>query len=1220
MKKTKWRRLMSAAVSAFMLTSMLPMYASAADPDSSSAPTEDNLPVSVEYQKVTDTLTDGGTFTIVSSDSSDKDLRIVHLTNGTTKLDRCRVNTAGDTLTPTDCEMSQYAGTHAHAWTISAVADGYTVKSETANGGYININAGSAQAGTEAQTLRIEETAEDGLYTISRTIGDTTYYLAYTSSGWSAGTEAYPVYLYEETEVQAEILPNGSTATGTTAGQPFASGTGGSANFRIPSLITLDDGSLLAAIDARWNHAGDACALDTILSKSEDGGKTWTYSFPNYFNDSTDAKHSYATAFIDPAMIQGNDGTIYLLADLFPGGVALNTTPKAPLAKSGYEEIGGEYRLVLYASPLPENQTAYTHYVGDFGADGFAPVIDTEDSGTDYYVDQWYYLYNANKEKIYCAQLGSSKYVQQNVFYYNADLHVTAATYLWLVTSTDGGETWSAPSILNEQVRTGDSSDTAKFYGVGPGRGLAMSTGRIVFPCYTFYNADGNSSVIYSDDNGKTWERGEDLSWQTSEATVVEADGRLYMFARHGGYAVSTDGGETWSDRQDTPGANIHTGCQINAIVYSKLIDGKTAILLSCPTGGSRANGKIYTGLVQENGSINWEYDYSVTANGGYYAYSCLTELSDGSVGLLYENAGSSALYKNIPIADIASGASVGNERVLNVPLYGEYSMTVYEDFAGYDEIDADILDISVTDNGNGSYTVIFTGKKEGTVSFTETNSGIEYTVTVAPGELVNVSLEAGQSQSFILTDDTVGQDADPDIAEAEITSALYSDILGDCPGSLGTDSSYTGEVVGLENALYTFTGSSGNWVISNTDSEGTQVYLNLNGSSGKYPGGTASTAFGLIAGSQEGTFKLRDTSTGRHLHFYRDGQNIFDRCGNSCGTADEMEIFRPAADGETSGSAIPGYVQVTDASEITDGGKYLITAKVDDTYYALYPSTSTGSTYAHVIKVEPDKECIRLTITGIAPGTTDLMAGGVVYRITVSGYLAPVFNWAEDYTSATAAFTHTDGSSKTVDCTVSSRTEIEAGCTSDGKMIYTASVELKGQTYTDTREAVIPASGHSYGGPVFQWSGDHSACTASVTCSECGDSQTYECEVTSETTEATATTDGATVYTATVTIGETAYSDTFTVTIPATGTDKPSGDTDKPSGDTDKPSGDSDKPAGGNDKPAAGDGADKPSGGNGSGGSDVPKTGDTFGSAFAYLLVLAACGAVIIRMRKYRA
>lgn len=1193
MKKTKWRRLMSAAVSVFMLTSMLPMYASAAGPDSGSRQTEDNLPFSTEYRKVTDAVTDGGTFTIVSSDSSDGDLRIVHLTQGTANLDRCMATIVGDTLTPADCTVQP--GTHAHAWTFSAVDGGYTVKSETDNGGYLNIGAGSAQASAEAQTLQIRETEKDGLYTISRTIDDTTYYLAYTSDGWSAATDAYPVYLYEETEVQAEILPNGSTATGTTTGQPFASGTAGSANFRIPSLITLDDGSLLAAIDARWNHAGDACALDTIISKSTDGGETWTYSFPNYFNDSTDALNSYATAFIDPAMIQGQDGTIYLLADLFPGGVALNTAPKAPLAKSGYEEIDGEYRLVLYASPLPEEQTSYTHYAGDFGSDGFAPVIDAADNSTDYYVDQWYYLYNADKERIYCPQLGSSKYVQQNVFYYNADLHVTAATYLWLVTSTDGGKTWSSPSILNEQVRTGEYNDDAKFYGAGPGRGLVTSTGRIVFPCYTFFSADGNSSVIYSDDNGKTWERGKNLSWQTSEATVVEADGRLYMFARHGGYAVSTDGGETWSERQNTPGADIYTGCQINAIVYSEPIDGKTAILLSCPTGSSRANGKIYAGLIQEDGSIDWKYSYSVTENGGHYAYSCLTELADGSVGLLYENTGSSALYKNIAISDIASGASIGNERILKVPLYGEYSLTVYKDFAGYNDIDTDILDISVTDNGDGSYTVSFTGKKEGTVTFTETNSGIKYTVTVAPSGLENVSVEPGDSRTFILADNVSGvQVMDPEVASAEITTAPYSEILGDCPGSLGTDSSYTGEVVGLKNALYTFTESDGNWVISCTDSEGNDVYLNLGGSSAQYPGMSASAEFDLIAEGASGTFRLYDTSARRYLYYWRNGKNTFDRT-SSTDSANDMEIFRSAADGETSGGAIPGYVRVTDASEITDGGKYLITAKVDDTYYALYPSTSTGSAYAHVIKTDPDREYIQLAITGLVPGTTDVLVGDVVYRITVSGYLAPVFTWADDYTSATALFAHTDGSSWTVKCTVSSRTETEAGCTSDGKIIFTASAELSGNTYTDTKEVTIPANGHSYGEPVFKWSGDHSSCTASVTCTVCGDVKTDECAVTIDTTEATATTDGSAVYTASVTIGEHTYSDTFTVTIPATGTDKP---------------------AGGNDKPAA----DSGTGASGSGGSDVPKTGDSSGSAFAYILALVVCGAVIIRIRKHRA
>lgn len=1185
MKKTNWHKFVSMAVSAFMLLSILPMYVLAADPGSDSAQSDNGLPMSIEYRKVTGEITSGDTFTIVSSDTSDNDLRIVHFTNNTTKLDRCRVSNAGETLTPTDCTMSQYAGTGAHTWTISAVNGGYTIQSQTDSGRYINISESSAQAGADAQALLIEETAEGGLYTIGREIGSTTYYLTYTASGWTVSTNPYPVYLYIKTEVPAEILGNGTSSTGTTTHQPFASGTGGSNNFRIPSLITLDDGSLLAAIDARWNHAGDACALDTILSKSTDGGKTWTYSFPNYFNDSTDAKHSNATAFIDPAMIQGKDGTIYLLADLFPGGVALNTAPHSPLAKSGYELIDGTYRLVLYGSPVPNQQTSYTHYVGDFAADGYAPVIDVNDSNTDYYVDQWYYLYNADREKMYCAQLGSSKYVQQNVFYYNAELHVTAASYLWLVTSEDGGETWSAPLMLNEQVRTGLESN-ARFYGVGPGRGLVTSTGRIIFPCYTFYNADGNSSVIYSDDNGQTWERSEELSWQTSEATVVEADGKLYMFARHGGYAVSTDGGETWSARQNVTGADIHTGCQINAIVYSKLIDGKTAILLSCPTGSGRSNGKIYVGLVQEDGSISWDYSYSVTT--GYYAYSSLTELADGSIGLLYENAGASALYQNIGIADIAPSAAIGNERSLTVPLYGEYSQTVSGGFAGYENMDTDIVDIAVNDNGDGTYIVTYTGKKEGTVKFTETTSGIEYTVTVEPKTLVEVFVEAGETENIDLTGENIEHPSDPAIASTEVTTRLYSEILGECPGSLGTDASYTGETVGLSDAMYTFTASDNKWVISNATSDGT-VYLNLSGS-GQYPGKTGSATFELRAGSTAGTFKLYDTSAGRHLHFYRDGRNIFDRCATSCGTPDEMEIYRPADVGEDSSTAIPGYVQVTDANEITDEGEYLITAKAGDTYYALYPSTSTNSAYAHVIKVEPGRSLMQLAVTGVAPGITDVMVGGVVYRITVNGYETPVFQWTDDYSAVTATFNRTDsGEAQAVNCMVSSQTT-EATCTADGKTIYTATVEFNGQTYTDIREVAVSATGHAYGEPIFTWSEDHSSCNVAVSCSSCQDSATFDCQVSSQTTEATATTAGSTVYTAEVSVNGKSYSSTVTVTIPAAVTNTPS---------------------------TGGGGSNSGNNANNNSGTATPKTGDTAPYLMLYIIVLAGCGAVIVRSWK---
>ena len=65
---------------------------------------------------------------------------------------------------------------------------------------------------------------------------------------------------------------------GTTKEQPFLSGTGGSSQFRIPCLVSLDDGTIVAGCDARWNTSGDGGGLDTIVSRSTDKGKTWHYT------------------------------------------------------------------------------------------------------------------------------------------------------------------------------------------------------------------------------------------------------------------------------------------------------------------------------------------------------------------------------------------------------------------------------------------------------------------------------------------------------------------------------------------------------------------------------------------------------------------------------------------------------------------------------------------------------------------------------------------------------------------------------------------------------------------------------------------------------------------------------------------------------------------------------------------------------------------------------
>lgn len=568
-------------------------------------------------------------------------------------------------------------------FTAAAVdGGGYTLRS---NGYYLSL--GTNMFSTTSTALTVSN--QGGQYRISAAerllnfnkVGDAaSAYPAekYITDFWGpSGSYNFPIYLYVDENAgwvppapEPPEYAEGTLAGGTTSGQPFASGTGGSTNFRIPALVTLKDGSLLAAADARWDHAGDACALDTIVSRSTDNGETWNYSFPNFFNDSTNAKDAHATAFIDPVMTVGQDGTVYLLVDLFPGGIGLNTAPAAPAASTGYAEIDGEMRLVLYRSTNGQTDENYSYYVGAFD-NTYAPVYSKDNGNAPvYYVDSHYNLYNASKEAKYCQQLGSNKLVQQNVFYYYADLHVRNATYLWLLTSSDNGETWSAPAILNPQIRK--TSGTNQFYGVGPGAGLCLEDGTIIFPCYTFTSKTINSSqiasFIYSSDGGQTWSRSDDATtgghW-SSESALVQLDAATIRHFYRDGYSTLYYTDHTWVPEQNkwVAGTPVDTGVtktynnQLSAIRYSKDIDGKPAIMVSTAASGtgSRVQGRLYTFLLNDDNSMELAYTYAVTD--GNYGYSSLTELPDGSIGLLYEAA--TIEYHHFSILEVVAGATV---------------------------------------------------------------------------------------------------------------------------------------------------------------------------------------------------------------------------------------------------------------------------------------------------------------------------------------------------------------------------------------------------------------------------------------------------------------------------------------------------------------------------------------------------------------------------------
>lgn len=85
----------------------------------------------------------------------------------------------------------------------------------------------------------------------------------------------------------------------------------------------------------------------------------------------------------------------------------------------------------------------------------------------------------------------------------------------------------------------------------------------------------------------------------------------------------------------------------------------------------------------------------------------------------------------------------------------------------------------------------------------------------------------------------------------------------------------------------------------------------------------------------------------------------------------------------------------------------------------------------------------------------------------------------------------------------------------------------------TDITACVTDA--HRYSTPVFSWTEDN-GCQATFTCIQGDDTQIIDCTVTSETTPATETEAGKTVYTATIVFDGQTYTDTKTVVTPATG------------------------------------------------------------------------------------
>ena len=317
-------------------------------------------------------------------------------------------------------------------------------------------------------------------------------------------------------------------------------------NYRIPSIITTKNGTILAFCEGR--EAGDTGNIDVLIKRSNDNGKTWSKT---------------SVVWDDELNTCGNPTPVQ-------------------------DEITGRIWLFM---------------TWNNGKDDETQII--------------------NKTSI-------------------------SRRLPYLSYSDDDGLTWSKPKNMSNSC----SKEEWGWYATGPGVGIQIKNGsykgRLVVPANHSYD-DKNGNIrngpynygahsIYSDDNGETWSISESIKPGCNESQLVEIDDgnllinmRSYNDKNSRAIAVSNNGGSSWSEiKHDL--SLVESRCQASIINYG-LYNNNNVHLFSNP---SVPNGRY-------NMTVKVSYDEcktwanSVLIHPGPSAYSCLSRLPDGNIGIFYE-------------------------------------------------------------------------------------------------------------------------------------------------------------------------------------------------------------------------------------------------------------------------------------------------------------------------------------------------------------------------------------------------------------------------------------------------------------------------------------------------------------------------------------------------------------------------------------------------------
>jgi sialidase-1 len=218
------------------------------------------------------------------------------------------------------------------------------------------------------------------------------------------------------------------------------------------------------------------------------------------------------------------------------------------------------------------------------------------------------------------------------------------------IRSDDDGVTWSAPVEITSAFDGFRPELDWQAIATGPGHAVELQGGRLVAPFWmATYEKHAklrkSVGIIYSDDHGKTWQRGDIAIRNAGEPNIAQLpDGRVLVTARNTDsrnrrvVAYTPDGTTGWS-KPEFIDKLLEPGCMAGLVSHPGTADRKKSFLLfSNPHTTDRAHKDRVdvTIKLSEDGGRTWPV--SKVLQPGPSAYSDLAVLPDGTMLCFYES------------------------------------------------------------------------------------------------------------------------------------------------------------------------------------------------------------------------------------------------------------------------------------------------------------------------------------------------------------------------------------------------------------------------------------------------------------------------------------------------------------------------------------------------------------------------------------------------------